>query len=126
MPATLYNLVNRQHPSIPTTPPEVSAVSEISAKEDASEVKAEETVKIEAALSLEDSGDSHVVAEDSSSLTSISDEVDSVEPTVVYPDWDASWSKTKLLAVAQSLNLSVNALSSKNEIVSALSSATKA
>ena len=43
-----------------------------------------------------------------------------------YPAWDVSWSKTQLLAVAQSLNLSVTSLNTKTEIINALTSATKA
>jgi len=114
MPATLYNLVNRQHPSIPTTPPEEPAVPE---------AKVEDAVEI-AAIPVSESSSSFETVEESSAPASV-EEVSAPELTVSYPSWDAAWSKSQLLAVAQSLNLQVTSISTKAEIISALTIATK-
>lgn len=45
------------------------------------------------------------------------------EPAVVAPEWESSWTKVQLLAVAQSKGLSVTAVNTKAEIVAALTAA---
>jgi len=116
MPASLYNLVNRKHHS------------------DASDI---ETVAVEAPVSeLQNQNDAQVVEAPVvvvEPATVEADEVDAQEEQAVeetvevnFPNWDVSWSKTQLLAVAQSMNLSVTSVSTKTEIVNALTAATKA
>lgn len=44
--------------------------------------------------------------------------------SVSYPTWDPSWTKTKLLEVATSLNLTVTIDNTKAQIIAALTEAT--
>jgi len=117
MPASLYNLANRKHFA------DSSAVTNV-AEEISTPVPAVESevkiVDVPLAVAIE-------TTIDEANKTELQEE-NIVEEKVDnnVPNWDASWSKTQLLAVAQSLNLSVTSTSTKTEIVNALTAATKA
>lgn len=113
MPASLYNLVNRKHhfdvePVVAEpTVPELQTQNNI------------QVVDVPAEVVVE----SVIVEADSAETQGQQAVEQNVE--VSFPSWDASWSKTQLLAVAQSMNLSVTSVSTKTEIVNALTAATK-
>ena len=112
MPASLYNLVNRKHHSEVESVVAETPVSELQAQVVAQVVEVPVTVVVEPAVVEIDKVETQ--------------EQPAVEAEVSFPNWDASWSKSQLLAVAQSLNLSVTPVSTKTEIISALTAATKA
>jgi len=114
MPASLYNLVNRKHYSEVESVVAENPVPELQAQVVAQVVD----VPVAVAVAVEPA----VVEIDKVETQ----EQPAVEAEVVFPNWDVSWSKSQLLAVAQSLNLSVTPVSTKTEIISALTAATRA
>lgn len=112
MPASLYNLVNRKHHSDVESVVAETPVPELQAQVVAQVVDVPVAVVVEPAIVEIDKVETQ--------------EQPVVEAEVSFPNWDVSWSKSQLLAVAQSLNLSVTPVSTKTEIISALTAATKA
>ena len=112
MPASLYNLVNRKHHSEVESVVAETPVPELQAQVVAQVVDVPVAVVVEPAIVEIDKVETQ--------------EQPAVEAEVSFPNWDVSWSKSQLLAVAQSLNLSVTPVSTKTEIISALTAATKA
>ena len=112
MPASLYNLVNRKHHSDVESVVAENPVPELQAQVVAQVVDVSVAVVVEPAVVEIDKVETQ--------------EQPAVEAEVSFPNWDVSWSKSQLLAVAQSLNLSVTTVSTKTEIISALTAATKA
>jgi hypothetical protein len=109
MPASLYRLVGRQHPvdqpvAVDSSAPVVEAVEPVVA------AQVEQAVEVvEGAVS--------VIEND------IPAEPEPVAP--VYPNWDATWTKTKLFGIATDLGLAVTIDSTKAEIIAALTAATR-
>jgi len=112
MPASLYNLVNRKHHSDVESVVAENPAPELQAQVVAQVVDVPVAVVVETAVVEIDKVETQ--------------EQPAVEAEVVFPNWDVSWSKNQLLAVAQSLNLSVTPVSTKTEIISALTAATRA
>ncbi len=109
MPASLYRLVGRQHPvdqpvAVDSSAPVAEAVETVVA------------AQIEQAVE---------VVEDAVSVieNNVPTEPEPVAP--VYPNWDVTWTKTKLLGIATDLGLAVTIDSTKAEIITALTAATR-
>lgn len=114
MPASLYNLVNRKHYSEAEPIVAEIIVPELQTQNNIQVVEVPAVVVVETAI----------VEADNVEIQEQQAVEQSVE--VSFPNWDASWSKAQLLAVAQSMNLSVTSVSTKTEIINALTAATKA
>jgi hypothetical protein len=112
MPASLYNLVNRKHHSEVESVVAENPVPELQAQNDVQVVDVPALVVVEPAVVEIDKVETQ--------------EQPVAEAKVSFPNWDVSWSKYQLLAVAQSLNLSVTSVSTKTEIVNVLTAAAKA
>jgi hypothetical protein len=123
MPASLYRLVGRQHPvdqpvAVDSSAPVVEAVEPVvEAVEPVVEaVEPVATAQVEQAV--------EVVEETVSVIENdIPTEPEPVAP--VYPNWDATWTKTKLFGIATDLGLAVTIDSTKAEIIAALAAATR-
>lgn len=109
MASSLFNLAGRKHPFVSDV---VIAVPSAAA-EQAQIVEAdlvdlvEETASV---ISIEEA---------------VSDEMTVADEAVeTVPVWQATWSRTKLLAVAAQLNLEISSDISKNELIAALKVAT--
>ena len=95
------------------TPVETHAVTEVATSVE-TEVAPPAPVEIEVAAPVE-------VAEDDAALAAITALTE--EPVAAAePQWDASWTKANLLALAQSKGLPVNVSNTKADIIGALNS----
>jgi hypothetical protein len=115
MPASLYRLAGKPHHSDAPTPPaqEQASVPEQAAIEQQVEIQKEEFTAVEPAP--EPLNEQPFETEETLSSPVEADP---------KPEWDASWSKSQLLVVANQLGLNLTSVNTKSEIVAALTSAT--
>lgn len=114
MPASLYRLVNRPHHSEPTATPEQKVEQRVEQNVDESLSNQSDTASV---IAIEDESqkiETPVVQSDSSDAS----------PKPATQSWDPTWAKTKLFDFAIQLGLNVTPISTKAEIVSALTAAT--
>lgn len=127
MPASLYRLVGKPHHA--EVSENVKAAESVNVvNEPAVSVNVESPVVV-AATTPDALANDNVVeavsAVDSSTSPVVNSKLTVTEtPTASLPTWDPNWSKTQLLAVASKLGLPVTNLSTKTEIIKALTAAT--
>jgi len=121
MPASLYNLANRKHHS--ETQAEVAPTIVVDNAAVAEQIVDSSVVLPANAVASDEAA---AVQESETAQEPAAENAEAADEKISYPAWDVSWSKTQLLAVAQSLNLSVTSLNTKTEIINALTSAAKA
>lgn len=124
MPASLYRLAGKPHPTeanqpvaAPETVVEVQKILEttdVAQTESLPEVENNDEIAAQAEVSSVESTSTDESVESS----------DGEAAPVQYPTWDASWTKAQLLEVAVQLNLAVTSANTKTQIVEALTAAT--
>lgn len=128
MPASLYRLVGKPHHA--EVSESVKAAEGVNVvNEPAVSVNVESPVVVIAATTPDAMVNNNVAedvsAVDSSTPPAVTSELTVAKtPTASLPTWDPNWSKTQLLAVASKLGLPVTNLSTKTEIIKALTAAT--
>lgn len=122
MPASLYRLVGKQHHTEPiVNEPESTPIT--FQPEDFKAPQVEETSVLDSFANQSENNDvSSTLAEEDITPASVDSEDEESSPEET-PTWDASWTKTQLLAVAKEIGLNVSVLNTKTEILAALSSA---
>jgi len=109
MPASLYRLAGRPHPA------------EVSTAQPVQEARAAEgsinAVEAEVIESFEENN--AIVSQETQAPEPVPEPAVKTTPQVT---WDASWTKTQLLVVANELGLNVTSTNTKTEILAALES----
>jgi len=115
MPASLYRLAGKPHHS---DAPELPEQEQTPVPE---QVATEQQVEIQQEIVAVESNEPEHVNDQPDEQNDASDSSIEADP---QPEWDASWSKSQLLVVANQLGLNLTSVNTKSEIVAALTSAT--